>query len=63
MSSAATDVCTPIIPQPMSTPTAAGITASTVGMTVPTADPLPAWASGISATCGWMNGSDEISCA
>ena len=40
------------MPQPMSTPTAAGITASTVGITVPTADPFPACASGINAMCG-----------
>ena len=30
-----------IMPQPMSTPTAAGITARSVGMTLPTLDPLP----------------------
>ena len=40
----------------MSTPTAAGITAPSVGMTVPTALPFPAWASGMRATCGVMNG-------
>ena len=40
-----------IIPQPMSTPTVAGITASFVAMTEPTIEPLPKWASGISATC------------
>ncbi|MCY1246253.1 hypothetical protein D9M72_594680 [compost metagenome] len=45
-------VLTAIMPQPMSTPTAAGITASRVGMTDPTVAPFPRWASGISARCG-----------
>ena len=45
-------VRTAIIPQPMSTPTAAGMIAPSVGMTLPTVAPLPRWASGISATCG-----------
>jgi hypothetical protein len=39
-----------IIPQPMSTPTAEGMTASRVGMTEPTVAPIPTWASGIRAT-------------
>ena len=47
---------TAIMPQPMSTPTAAGMIAPRVGMTDPTVAPRPRWASGISATCGWMNG-------
>ena len=37
-------------PQPMSTPTAAGMIASAVGMTEPMVAPLPRWASGMSAT-------------
>ena len=49
-------VWTAIIPQPMSTPTAAGITAPTVGMTLPTVAPMPQWTSGITATHWWMNG-------
>src|SRR4051794_24485447 len=49
-------VRTAIIPQPMSTPTAAGMIAPSVGMTDPTVAPLPRWASGISAMCGWMKG-------
>ena len=41
-----------IIPQPMSTPTAAGMIVSDhVGMTLPTVAPMPRWASGISAKC------------
>ena len=47
---------TAIIPQPMSTPTAAGIMAPSVGITEPTVAPLPRWQSGISATQGWMKG-------
>ncbi|WP_350227185.1 hypothetical protein [Barrientosiimonas endolithica] len=47
---------TAIMPQPMSTPTAAGMTAPSVGITEPTVAPSPRWASGISARCGWMNG-------
>src|SRR5207248_2172513 len=38
------------MPQPMSTPTAAGITAFLVGMTEPTVAPMPTWASGMRAT-------------
>ena len=45
-------VRTAIMPQPMSTPTAAGMMAPSVGMTDPTVAPLPRWASGISARCG-----------
>ena len=40
------------MPQPMSTPTAAGMIAPSVGMTEPTVAPMPRWASGMSATCG-----------
>ena len=39
-----------IMPQPMSTPTADGITAPVVGMTEPTVAPMPTCASGMSAT-------------
>ena len=45
-----------IMPQPMSTPTAAGMTARSVGMTLPTVDPLPTCTSGITAMCLKMNG-------
>ena len=45
-------VRTAIMPQPMSTPTAAGMIAPSVGMTDPTVAPMPRWASGISARCG-----------
>ena len=51
-SAAANWVRTAIMPQPMSTPTAAGMIAPTVGMTLPTVAPLPRCASGISARCG-----------
>src|SRR5881392_3065337 len=44
-------VFTAIMPQPMSTPTVAGMTASFVAITEPTMLPLPRCASGISATC------------
>ena len=40
----------------MSTPTAAGITAPWVAITLPTVAPMPLWASGITATHLWMNG-------
>ena len=39
-----------IMPQPMSTPTADGITAPVVGITEPTVAPMPTWASGMRAT-------------
>jgi len=45
-------VRTAAMPQPMSTPTAAGMIAPSVGITDPTVDPLPRCASGISARCG-----------
>ena len=48
------------MPQPMSTPTAAGMIAPSVGMTEPTVAPLPRWASGISARCGCTNGIDAV---
>jgi hypothetical protein len=41
---------TAFIPQPMSTPTAAGMTAALVGITLPTVAPIPACTSGIAAT-------------
>ena len=39
------------MPQPMSTPTAAGMMALTVGITEPTVAPMPKCTSGIAATC------------
>lgn len=57
------EVRTAIMPQPMSTPTAAGMIAPSVGMTEPTVAPLPRCASGISARCGWMNGMRAVVCA
>jgi hypothetical protein len=45
-----------IMPQPMSTPTAAGMIAPRVGITEPTVAPLPRCASGMNARCGKMNG-------
>ena len=47
----------------MSTPTAAGITASLVGITDPTVEPIPTCASAISATCGVTNGNEAVSSA
>ena len=44
-------VCTAIMPQPISTPTAAGTIAPLVGMTLPTVAPLPQCTSGMAATC------------
>src|SRR5215831_16434819 len=49
-------VLTAAMPQPMSTPTAAGMMAPTVGMTLPTVAPIPQCTSGMIATCLWMNG-------
>ena len=40
------------MPQPMSTPTAAGMTAERVGITDPTVAPIPRCTSGMAATCG-----------
>src|SRR6266498_3704605 len=56
-------VRTAIIPHPMSTPTAAGMIAPSVGSTLPTVAPLPKWASGIRATCGWMKSILDVSIA
>ena len=50
-------VRTAIIPQPMSTPTAAGMIALVVAITLPTVAPIPACTSGITATHLWMKGS------
>ena len=53
-------VRTAIMPQPMSTPTAAGMRVSAkVGMTLPTVAPLPRCASGMSATCPAIPGARE----
>ena len=43
-------VFTAIMPQPISTPTAAGMIAPLVGITLPTVAPIPQWTSGIAAT-------------
>ena len=53
-------VRTAIMPQPMSTPTAAGTIAPRVAMTEPTVAPLPRCTSGMTATWLWMNGSAAI---
>ena len=45
------------MPQPMSTPTAAGTIAPTVGITDPTVAPIPRCTSGIAATCECTKGS------
>ena len=42
-----------IMPQPMSTPTAAGMIASRVGTTEPTVAPIPRWTSGMTAIHLW----------
>src|ERR1019366_5320273 len=52
-----------IMPQPMSTPTAAGMIAPSVGMTDPTVAPRPGCASDISARCGNMNGIVDVASA
>ena len=44
------------MPQPMSTPTAAGTIAPTVGITEPTVAPIPRCTSGIAATCECTKG-------
>jgi hypothetical protein len=46
------------MPQPISTPTAAGITAPRVAITEPTVAPMPKCTSGMIATCWCTNGSD-----
>src|SRR3954462_2686381 len=56
--SAVSEVRTAIIPQPMSTPTAAGTIACLVAITEPTVAPLPQWTSGIPAMWLWTKGSD-----
>ena len=43
-------VRTAAMPQPMSTPTALGLTASRIAITEPTVAPLPRWTSGITRT-------------
>src|SRR5438309_6683098 len=48
------------MPHPMSTPTAAGMIAPTVGITLPTVAPLPRCASGIRARCGRTKGIDAV---
>ena len=53
-------VLTAIMPQPMSTPTAAGMTAPLVGMQEPTVAPSPKWQSGMTAMCLKMNGIFEM---
>ena len=55
-SSGVNGVRTATIPQPMSTPTAAGMIAPSVGMHDPTIAPIPTWQSGMIATCLKMNG-------
>src|SRR6266851_4613301 len=45
------------MPQPMSTPTAAGMIAPLVGITLPTVAPIPQWTSGIAAIHLKMKGS------
>ena len=60
MSSAVNCVRTLSIPHPISTPTAAGMIAPSVGITDPTVAPFPWCASGIRARCGKMNGMDAV---
>ncbi|MCY1292300.1 hypothetical protein D9M70_415170 [compost metagenome] len=59
-SAATSEVRAAIIPQPISTPTAAGMIAPTVGITLPMVDPLPRCTSGITAMCLKMNGSCAV---
>ena len=54
---AVSDVRTAAMPHPMSTPTAAGDTASRSAITDPTVAPLPKCTSGITATCLTTHGS------
>ncbi len=44
------------MPQPMSTPTAAGMMALWVAMTEPIVAPIPRCTSGMAATWWWTNG-------
>ncbi len=53
---ALSDVRAATMPQPMSTPTAAGTMAPFVGITDPTVAPMPQCTSGITATWLWMKG-------
>ena len=53
---AISEVRAAIMPQPMSTPTAAGMIAPLVGITEPTVAPMPTWTSGMAATCLNTNG-------
>jgi len=55
-SAASSVVRVAIIPQPMSTPTAAGMIAPRVGMTLPIVEPLPRCTSGITARWRKMKG-------
>ncbi|MNO87795.1 hypothetical protein D3C76_792220 [compost metagenome] len=55
-SRAFSEVRAAIMPQPMSTPTAAGMMAPSVGITLPMVEPLPRCTSGITARCLKMNG-------
>ncbi|MNH28584.1 hypothetical protein D3C79_887620 [compost metagenome] len=55
-SAATSEVQAAIMPQPISTPTAAGIIAPRVGITLPMVEPLPRCTSGITARCLKMNG-------
>jgi len=50
------------MPQPMSTPTAAGMIAPAVGITEPTVAPMPQCTSGITATWLWMKGRRATFC-
>ena len=58
-------VCTAIMPQPISTPTAAGMMAPLVAITEPTVAPLPTCTSGITARCECTKGMRAmfVSCA
>ena len=56
-SSAARSVRQASMPQPMSTPTAAGMMARTVGITEPMVAPMPKCTSGMTAMCGKTIGS------
>ncbi|MCY1305884.1 hypothetical protein D9M70_557110 [compost metagenome] len=55
-SAALREVRAAIMPQPMSTPTAAGMIAPTVGITLPMVEPLPRCTSGMTARCLKMKG-------
>jgi len=61
---AVSDVRTAFMPQPMSTPTAAGMMAPSVGITEPTVAPNPKCTSGMAATYGFTNGREAtfLSC-